>query len=146
MRDPILLSSDHLGHTLVASRDPKYMVWETLESHENLDNSRTTVWSEGKDLTYIVTKSDHTTIHFMYNHRWKKLYTQWEECEFIKLRFRLNVLSNCSNRPSLPQMHPAISSTMDGLKLTYTNASWSYSWLALWKSCEVSVNISSGKY
>ena len=27
---------------------PKYMVWETLESHDGLDNGRTTVWSEGK--------------------------------------------------------------------------------------------------
>ena len=26
----------------------KYMVWETLESHDDLDNGRATDWSEGK--------------------------------------------------------------------------------------------------
>ena len=69
--------------------------------------------------------------------------------KFEKFLLRLKVLYNCSRRLSLPQMHSAISSTMEDfcwLNLTYTNAIGSFSWLASWKLFNMSVIVSSGKY
>ena len=68
---------------------------------------------------------------------------------FEKFLLRIKVLYNCSRRLSLPQMHSAITSTIEDpcwLNMTYTNAIGSFSWLASWKLFKMSVIVFSGKY